>query len=189
MMAIFLMAGLVGVYAQEEATDLDQKYATNLLRAGVEAPDFELASPDSTTKIKLSDLRGHYVVLDFWASWCPDCRKDLAQVKALHEDYYPKGVAFVSVSFDTNGEVWRNFVKKNGMNWLHHSELKKWKRDTRIDREYRVDWIPTYYIIDPDGKLLGGTVMLDKVAAILNKLYEEGFLKDSSESLDALMGK
>ena len=56
--------------------DDDAKYATELLKPGTEAPDFALATPDGKT-VKLSDMRGKYVVLDFWASWCPDCRKDL----------------------------------------------------------------------------------------------------------------
>ncbi len=187
--AMLLMASLMSVSAQENSLDPDTQYAKELLKPGVAAPDFEFVLNDSVTKTQLSKLRGHYVVLDFWASWCPDCRHDIAQVKALHDDYYKRGVAFVGVSFDTSKEAWQNCIKKFGMNWPHYSELKKWKKETQIDRDYHLDWIPTYYIIDPDGKVMMGTVVLDKVAVVLNKLYEEGFLKDSSESLDAILGK
>lgn len=189
MMALLLVAGLIGARAQEETGDLDRKYATELLRPGTAAPDFEIPLRDSVSTIKLSGLRGHYVVIDFWASWCPDCRKDVAQMKTLHEDYYGRGVAFVSVSFDTNAAAWQGFIQKNGMDWLHYSELRKWKKETQIDQAYRVNWIPTYYVVDPDGKVMCGTVMVEKVGELLNKLYEEGFLKDSSASLDALTGK
>lgn len=189
MLAMLLMASLISVNAQDDTTDPDTKYATELLRPGTPAPDFEVALQDSVNKISLGKLRGHYVVLDFWASWCPDCRKDVAQVKELYADYYNRGVAFVGISFDTNESAWRNYIRKNEMGWLHYSELRKWKKETRIDRDYHVNWIPTYYIIDPDGKVLLATVVLDKVAVVLNKLFEEGFLEDSSAVLDKLLGK
>ena len=58
------------------AQDLDSLYAQTMLHNGMEAPDFMV---DSTSNTRLNDLRGRYVVLHFWASWCPDCRKDMAR--------------------------------------------------------------------------------------------------------------
>jgi thiol-disulfide isomerase/thioredoxin len=100
--AIMLMASVLTIGAQETAEDVDAKYAANLLKPGTEAPDFTIQNNDSVKDVKLSDFRGKYVVLDFWASWCPDCRKDMPEVKALYEQFGKKGVQFIGISFDTD---------------------------------------------------------------------------------------
>ena len=176
LLTMLLLAGVVMTNAQGNVEDPDVKYAADLLRPGTVAPDFTIRNPVSVSNISLDSLRGHYVVLDFWASWCPDCRKDIARVKEIYGKYNSKGVAFVSVSFDTDREAWVNCIRKNDMRWLHHSELRKWKKGTKIDQDYHVNWIPTYYIIDPDGKVLLGTVVLDKVENELRKLSENGLI-------------
>lgn len=136
-----------------------EKYDTLLLKPGTEAADFRYSSDGKT----LSKLRGKLVVLDFWASWCPDCRKDVPRIKALYEKYAPKGVEFIGISFDTNKDAWQNFVKKNDMKWTQFSELKRWKKETNIDALYKIDWIPTTYLIGRDGKVILGTIDLDKL--------------------------
>lgn len=175
-LAMLLMAGAIGANAQEANEDPDVKYAAGLLRPVTVAPEFVIDFKDTTENTPLSSFRGRYVVLDFWASWCPDCRKDIPQMKRLHDAYSPDGVAFIGISFDTGRDAWVNCIRKNKMNWLHYSELKKWKKDSKIDRDYHIDWIPTYYIIDPDGKVLLGTVVLDKVENELRRLSEEGLI-------------
>ena len=141
--------------------DLDAQYAKNLLPKGTAAPDFTLKTPDGKD-VSLKDFQGKYVVLDFWASWCPDCRKDAPQVKALWERFGDK-VAFVGVSFDTEKEKWADYIKENELGWCHVSPLAKWK-ETQVSQDYKVDWIPSMYLIDPEGKVVFGTVMIDKMA-------------------------
>lgn len=156
-----------GKTAEEPATeqaaeeDLDAQYAKDLLAKGTQAPAFTLQTPDGK-EVSLSDFQGKYVVLDFWASWCPDCRKDAPEVKALWEKYGDK-VAFVGVSFDTEKEKWANYVKENGLGWTHVSPLAKWK-ETQVSQDYKVNWIPSMYLVGPDGKVALGTVMIDKLA-------------------------
>ena len=174
--AMLLLAGAFTANAQGENEDPDVKYAADLLQPGTLAPEFVVDFKDTTQNIPLSSFRGRYVVLDFWASWCPDCRKDITKMKELHDEYSLYDVAFIGISFATNRDAWVNCIKKNNMNWLHYSELKKWKKESKIDRDYHIDWIPTYYIIDPDGKVLLGTVVLEKVEDELRKLNEEGFI-------------
>lgn len=152
------------------AQDADEKYATELLKQGVAAPDFTLKTADGKT-FSMSSLRGKYIVLDFWATWCPDCRKDVPEMKRLHQAYASDKVAFVGVSFDTDATAWRTFVTQNDMNWTHVSELKKMK-ETAIAKTYGVKWIPSVYIIDPDGKVLLGTVMIEKVGKTLESIHE-----------------
>ena len=81
--------------------DFDDKYATELVKTGTKAPDFKLKTSEGKT-LKLSSFKGKYVVLDFWASWCPDCRKDIPEVQRMYNKFHAKGVEFVGVSFDTN---------------------------------------------------------------------------------------
>ena len=161
---------LLATFATAAAQNLDSKYATNLLKPGTVAPDFTLRTADEKD-IKLREFRGNYVVLDFWASWCPDCRKDIPAMKQLWSNLMDYNVRIIGISFDTNKEAWVNtYWDKYQMNWTQVSELKKWKKDTKIDRLYHVDWIPTMYLIDPNGRIVLGTVEIEKLRATLEGL-------------------
>lgn len=164
-----LMAQTVPDRDTTVSVDPDTKYATALLKPGSEAPDFALSTPDGKT-VRLSDLRGHYVVLDFWASWCPDCRKDAPAIVRLNETYGARGVRFVGVSFDTDRDAWQRAIDRLGITYTQVSELKKWKT-TAVSKAYAVQWIPTVYLIDPEGRVLLATVVSDKVAAELAKIF------------------
>lgn len=170
---ILAMAALVlaiGAKAQDNETeDLDAKYATELLKKGAEAPAFSLPTPEGKT-VSLADFKGQYVVLDFWASWCPDCRKDAPNIVALHKQYKDKGVAFVGISFDTNKEAWTNALPKLGIEYTQVSELQK-MNTSAVAKAYAVKWIPSVYLIDPEGKVVIGTVVSEKIAAELAKVF------------------
>ena len=99
---VFMMA-FVCVQAQV-ITDFDELYAQELLKPGTTAPDFQLNNPDDKT-VKFSEFaKGKYVVIDFWASWCPDCRKDLPEIIRLYRKFHKNGVEFLGVSFDIDKE-------------------------------------------------------------------------------------
>ena len=151
------------------AQDADSLYAKDLLQPGTQAPDFTLADTDGV-RHSLSSMRGSYVVLDFWASWCPDCRKDIPAMKELHAKY-GQNIKFVSVSFDDKKDNWTRCISSNKMDWLHLSELKKWKQ-TEVSHLYNVKWIPAMYIIDRQGQVILSTVMVEKLAAKLKELHE-----------------
>lgn len=153
---------------EEVTEDLDAKYATELLAKGTAAPEFTLQDPEGN-EVSLKDFLGKYVVLDFWASWCPDCRNDVPVMKELWEKYGSDKVAFVGVSFDTDKDQWAGFVKENGMGWSHVSPLVKWK-ETQVSQDYHVNWIPSMYLIDPEGKVVFGTVMIDKLGKALEEI-------------------
>lgn len=151
--------------------DLDAKYATNLLKPGTDAPDINLQTIDGK-QFSLKSLRGKYVVLDFWASWCPDCRKDSPFIMQLYKKFGAKGVAFVGVSFDKNMESWKNGVAKLGIEYTQVSDLKQ-MRESPVAKAYHIGWIPTVYVIDPQGKVALATVMSDKVSAYLHSVYPD----------------
>lgn len=145
---------------QTAADDLDAKYATELLKPGTEAPEIALSTIDGK-QFTLKSLRGKYVVLDFWASWCSDCRRDAPNIVALYNKFHQKGVEFVGVSFDRNNESWKNGVAKLALSYTQVSDLKN-MRESPVSLAYHIKWIPSVYIIDPEGKVALATVMSEK---------------------------
>ena len=153
--ALLVGFGLAAQTQPEEDPDL--QYATELLKTGVDAPDFTLNDIQGNP-VKLSDFRGRQVVLVFWASWCPDCRAEVPELKAMHAAADPAKVAFVSVSFDRNFDTLVNFVREN---YLPGVQL--------FDAAGKnVKWIPSLYLIGADGKVQLSTVVAQKVAKALN---------------------
>ncbi len=173
LLAAFLMAATT-VWAQfGPEPDFDSKYATELLKAGVQAPDFKMKTIDGKT-FKLSQLKGKTVVLDFWASWCPDCRKDAPEVVRMYKEYAPQGIEFVGVSMDTDVEAWRKACEQFGITHTQVSELKKFK-ETDIAKAYGVKWIPSMVVVDKEGKVALSTVLTYKVDKYLKELRPTGF--------------
>ena len=153
--------------------DFDAKYATELVKTGTIAPDFKMKTIDGKT-FKLSQLKGKTVVLDFWASWCPDCRKDAPEVVRMQKEYAPQGVEFVGVSMDTDVAAWRKACEQFGITYTQVSELKKFK-ETDISKAYGVKWIPSMVVVDKDGKVALSTVLTYKVDKYLKELRPTGY--------------
>ena len=155
----------LSLMAQEETKDYDAEYAVTLLKPSATAPDFTLKTSEGKD-FSLSSLKGHYIVLDFWASWCPDCRKEIPNVLRMYKEYAPKGVKFVGISFDDKADQWKDAIKKYDLKYIQVSELKR-MRDSQIAKTYGIKWIPSMYLIGPDGKILVSTVMSDKIEKAL----------------------
>lgn len=128
---------------------------------GVIASDF--TSTDINGKqFTLSSLRGHYVILDFWASWCVPCRKSMPHVKALYAKYKDKGLKVVCVASDDGAEAkWRKAVADDATEMFHHvlSGLKQkadgsYDKSNDIGENYAVHYLPTKFLIDPEGKIV-----------------------------------
>ena len=165
---LFLLAfAFSGVHAQV-VLDFDETYAQELLKPGTPAPDFQLQTPDGKA-LKFSEFaKGKYVVIDFWASWCPDCRKDLPEIIRLYNKFHVKGVEFLGVSFDTDKEKWTDYIAKSEVPYPQVSELKR-MNNSEVAKAYGVRWIPSVYLIGPDGKVLVSTVLSYKIE---KKLYD-----------------
>ena len=162
-----LLAFCVQVNAQV-VLDFDETYAQELLKPGTPAPDFQLQTPDGKI-LKFSEFsKGKYVVIDFWASWCPDCRKDLPEIIRLYDQFHKHGVEFLGVSFDTDKEKWTDYIAKSGVPYPQVSELKRMNQSD-VAKAYGVRWIPSVYLIGPDGKVLVSTVLSYKIE---KKLYD-----------------
>lgn len=132
---------------------------------GQAAPDFTL--PDAMGKpISLSALKGKYVVVDFWASWCTPCRAANQKIKPIYEKYKNKGFAMISVSMDDKKELWIDAVKKDGLPWLQVSGLTGIK-DCPVAKKYSVTSLPTVFLLDKLGKVIAQNISEKQLEAIL----------------------
>lgn len=141
---------------------------TKQVSVGQQAPDFEQKDPNGKV-IKLSDFKGKYVLLDFWASWCLPCRAENPNVKAANEKYYTKNFTVLNVSLDDEKELWLKAIEQDGLVWTQVSDLQGW--GNRAARRYYITGVPQNFLIDPTGKIIAinlkGQALLNKLAQIL----------------------
>lgn len=122
---------------------------------GGDAPEIELKSPSGKT-IKLSDLRGKMVLIDFWASWCGPCRRENPNVVEAYKKYNDKkfingkGFEIFSVSLDKDAKKWEEAIKKDGLIWKNHGI----DNGSKAAMDYGVRSIPSGFLIDGDGKIV-----------------------------------
>ncbi|MEZ5046816.1 MAG: TlpA disulfide reductase family protein [Chitinophagaceae bacterium] len=119
---------------------------------GYIAPDFELYDSTGTVKHKLSDFRGQYVLLDFWASWCGPCKAEIPHLKQAYQFFHDKGFEIVSVSFDRKESDWKYALRTLGMPWIHISDIKGFQ--SVVSNLYHVPSIPKTLLLDPNGKII-----------------------------------
>ncbi|PKO99849.1 MAG: thioredoxin [Bacteroidetes bacterium HGW-Bacteroidetes-8] len=133
----------------------------NSLMPGKPAPEFSSIDINGK-KLSLSDFRGKYVLVDFWASWCVPCRKGNPHLKELYKKYNGEGFEVICVADDdSNHSKWRDAVAKDGIEMFHHilRGLKRvgnlYDRSNSIADRYAVHLLPTKYLIDKEGKIIG----------------------------------
>lgn len=124
----------------------------NLTGAGVEvgddAPDFSLMSDRGQT-IQLKDFRGKFLVLNFWATWCPPCLEELPSLNRFHEQFAQRGVVVLGISVDEDADTYREFLKKAGVQFLTARDPEK-----KVSRSYGTFKYPETYFIDKQGKIV-----------------------------------
>lgn len=118
---------------------------------GQPAPDFVLNNPEGVP-IKLSEYKGKYVLLDFWAAWCAPCREENPNIVKQHKAFSSKGFDVLGVSLDDDKGDWVRAIKSDNLQWNHVSDLKRW--DSKIAAMYKVEGIPASFMIDPAGKIV-----------------------------------
>lgn len=135
----------------------------------------ELSMKDMDGKdVKLSQWagKGNYVLVDFWASWCGPCRREMPNVVAAYAKYHAsKGFEIIGVSFDQNADKWREAVKTLGMSWPQMSDLKGWQCAANV--VYGVNSIPSNVLLDPKGKIVACDLTGDALGAKLKDIFGE----------------
>lgn len=144
--------------------------AEGALRKGQPAPDIALAGPDGEI-YRLSSLRGKWVLIDFWASWCRPCRMENPNVVRLYQKYHPKGFEIFGVSLDYQRDAWLQAIRQDNLTWIHVSDLKGWQ--SAAAQLYRVSSIPATVLVDPEGRIAAKGLRGATLEAKLREIYGE----------------
>ena len=135
---------------------------------GTLLPDFSQADTSGKT-LSLSSLRGNYVLVDFWASWCGPCRQENPNLVAAFNKYKSKKFTVLGVSLDKAREAWIDAIHMDGLTWTHISDLQGWQNS--VAQQFQIFNIPQNFLLDPDGKVIGknlrGPALDRKLARIL----------------------
>lgn len=153
-------------YTKALAAKLDPLRSTAV---GVVAPEIRLAAPDGKD-VALSSLRGKYVLIDFWASWCGPCRQENPNVVKMYNKYKGKGFEIYSVSFDQDRAKWLKAIASDQLTWTQVSDLKGW--ESAAGQAYGVKSIPQTVLLDPQGRIIAKNLrgpQLEEELALLLK--------------------
>ncbi len=135
---------------------------------GTILPDF--SQPDTSgVPVSLSSLRGNYVLVDFWASWCGPCRQENPNLVAAYNKYKSKKFTVLGVSLDKAKPAWIDAIQMDGLTWTNISDLQGWSNAAA--QQFQIFSIPQNFLIDPDGKVIGknlrGAALERKLAKFL----------------------
>ena len=137
---------------------------------GSQMPDFTIQTPEGED-ISMKDFRGKYVLVDFWASWCGPCLREMPNVVKLYKECKGKDFEIFGVSLDNKKDAWVAAIKKNGMKWPQGSDLKGWMAEPA--KLCNVSAIPFTVLLDPEGNVIAvnlrGEQLIAKVKEVLGK--------------------
>lgn len=168
------------LFVDQMVSELNEKYPDtkmiqvmanqlNEMRAlsiGQMAPEISLPDPNGEM-VNLSDLRGNYVLIDFWAAWCRPCRQENPNVVKLYNEYNAKGFEVFGVSLDRTKDAWVKAIEEDQLTWTHVSDLKYF--NSAAAALYQINAIPATYMLDPEGKIIAKDL---RGASLENKLKE-----------------
>jgi thiol-disulfide isomerase/thioredoxin len=137
------------------------------IAVGRMAPEIMSMTPQGKTQ-RLSTLKGKYVLVDFWASWCAPCKEEIPKLKEIYKRYKNKNFEILSVSLDNEKAAWLTGIAKEDMPWLHVSDLEGFSSASA--RTYLITAIPATFLIGPDGKIIDRDFRANELSERLKKL-------------------
>ena len=136
---------------------------------GDKMPAFDAVTIDgSNTSLSSLCKYKKYIILDFWASWCGPCKREIPNLKNIYADFADKGFDIVSISIDQEDDAWRNAVKAEDLKWINIRDT-----DHSIADKYKVSSVPTMYIVDSKGRLVAENLRGEELAAKVKELMTE----------------
>ena len=160
---------------REEYRQIDENRAVlkanrSKLKKGTLAPDFSLPGADGK-QVRLSDFKGKYVLLDFWASWCVTCKKHNKRLKPVYQRWQQKDFEILGISLDRKPEAWAKAIDKRGYNWPQVADFKG--IDSEVNHAYGIQYVPNLILLDPEG--------------VIVKKYHEDSIENLEEDLAKLL--
>ena len=146
---------------EERKSDLQTRLDNfKKLAIGQTAPDFSVPTLDGKT-ISFSDIETDYVMLIFWATWCPHCTQSIPEIIKMYDNQKEKKIEVIAFSLDTDEEAWRNYITEHKLDWINTSDLKSWDSEIAID--YNIYATPTLIVLDKNRKIISKPLNLYQI--------------------------
>lgn len=161
-----LRPGVKNTVIGKQISDVLSKVA--LTEPGAKAPDFSQQNTNGDI-VKLSDYRGKYVLVDFWASWCSPCRQENPSVRKAYTKYKDDNFEIIGISLDRDRSQWVKAIQMDNLPWVQLSDLNGW--DNEVSKTYGVQSIPENFLIDPKGKIVAKSLRGEQLNSKLAEIF------------------